>query len=371
LEIRAVKIGFATVDYSNTRDAEGHPTLGGAGWYRIGLPSRQLRLNGIYTRQFGAVNQRPSGELVLVDWEGNEFDGFDVIVIQRWMEDGVKGLLRARAYGQIVIQDIDDWYPGLDPRNYAWKATHPHHNPRSNREFYQRNIAASSAITVSTPYLKERYQQKFPDKPIAVVRNAIDLERWTPQPLAGEPHLGWVGATGFRSGDLETIGWAVKQFLARHPRARLYHGGHDPRPTATSIEAAMKLPGGARVFTKPMCGIERYPELFEGINIGLVPLSNSPFNLAKSSIKGMEYAASGIPFVAQATPEYEWLHREHGLGLLARKPADWTKHLERLADPAERERIGAEGLVSVAQLDVRQRWSDWIDAYTDLAAQSA
>ncbi len=114
------------------------------------------------------------------------------------------------------------------------------------------------------------------------------------------------------------------------------HSGADAK--ALHAGQVMKLPDPP--LTMPVASIDRYTDLFTGMCIGLVPLSSASFNEAKSAIKGMEYAASGIPFVASPSPEYRWLQETHDLGLVARKPAQWTKHLERLVDPEERARLG-------------------------------
>ena len=114
----------------------------------------------------------------------------------------------------------------------------------------------------------------------------------------------------------------------------------------------------------PMARIDMYPELFQDFNIGIVPLSSSPFNMAKSAIKGMEYAASGIPFVASPTPSYNEL-RLLGAGSVARRPRDWTNRLTALLDPDERVAASERGYAAVQTLDIATRWSAWHAAYKE------
>jgi spore maturation protein CgeB len=78
------------------------------------------------------------------------------------------------------------------------------------------------------------------------------------------------------------------------------------------------------------------------MDIGIVPLNKLPFNEAKSNLKGLEYAMSGIPFVSYGSKEYQKLESE-GAGNTARKPKDWIKHMERLIDPVERKRQADRG----------------------------
>ena len=56
------------------------------------------------------------------------------------------------------------------------------------------------------------------------------------------------------------------------------------------------------------------------LDTGIVPLQRSRFNEAKSNLKGLEYAALGVPFVASPTAEYERLAEskfEAGRGTIA------------------------------------------------------
>ncbi len=366
-----MKIGFVTTDWSSIPSKDGEHTPGGAGWYRIVMPQRRLRLEGYACWVGMQIGARRDGELVLLSTEGEEISGLDIIVIQRWMEShAAEAIRRARATGQVVINDVDDWFEGLDPSNLAWKTTHPKRNADKNRVHYMKALAASSALTVSTPYLRERYQEKLPNVPIHVIRNAIDLDRWTSQHVdQRKPAVGWVGGVTHRSKDVETVGSVVNSFLKQHPGARFQHGGWVRGwPNAGEL---MKLDPSIPVITIPMCSIENYPNLFKGINVGLVPLSGSAFNLAKSAIKGMEYAASGIPFIAQSTPEYEWLRTTQGIGFTARRPREWIKLLDRLSDPKERAAAGECNRQHVASLDIGRSWRNWVDTYSHLLTDSA
>jgi hypothetical protein len=86
------------------------------------------------------------------------------------------------------------------------------------------------------------------------------------------------------------------------------------------------------------CGArpQYYGNIFMPIDIGIVPLTNNQFNEAKSNLKGLEYALSGIPFVASNTREYRDL-ADMGVGRIAKSSKDWIKHLTKLIDPEVRE----------------------------------
>ena len=130
----------------------------------------------------------------------------------------------------------------------------------------------------------------------------------------GKPIIGWMGSTAHRSGDLQILkGYA--QRMAH--KVSWHHTGHIDLPNVPKFWDEIGLHAGSVTrtpFLKPK-------DLKNGMkfDIGIVPLNNIPFNSAKSWIKGIEYAAGGIPFVASSLDEYVRLHQEYNIGILAKK----------------------------------------------------
>lgn len=398
----ATSIGFATTDFVRGYfGSDGEQLLGGAGHYRVGLPARWLRDYGwtVEVGEIGAlVGSRGSRALTVQRFDGTLCEPPDIMVLQRCMVAGatfVEGgeevstveLIRsAREAGQVVVNDLDDWFFGLDPRNQAARTTDQHDSVRtaeeraiSNREHYAAAIAASSALTVSTPGLARLLAQRFPGVRILVVRNAIDLDRWTPRGVSGaRPVVGWVGATQWRSGDLHTaqaqaVGdWCNREGLTFHhsghiemTAAQLRVARRDPIAAKNWIESAGEQLGVRSWTTSPLATIDTYPSLFAPIDLGIVPLNDVPFNHSKSAIKLMEYAASGIPAVAQGLPEQRWACQA-GIGRHARSAADWRRELDRLLDPGCRFDLAVEARAAVRQFDIRVQGDAWRDAYERL-----
>lgn len=372
-----MRIGFASNDWAmKALDDEGKPTWGGSGWARCGLPAKYLAAKGGHEVTVGTLVARNSdGVLGVRDWDGQHHYGFDVLVLQRYMFATVAVETEAtKRAGTVVVNDVDDWFWGLDPANVAYWTTDPRKNPRENRDHYRKVVAASSAVTVSTPYLRDRLRKMFgPDLPIHVLENRVEVDRFAEvffantlgrDDLASQgrhPRVGWVGATSWRSGDLETLRGVLGPFLERHD-LRAYHGGH--WEGASTFAELAGVPA-ERVDVRLMAPIPQYPSLFEGLGIGLVPLSDRPFNHAKSWIKGLEYAAAGVPFIAQALPEYVRL-KAAGVGQVARKPKDWIARLERLLDPGHRLAEAEANLAGVKAFDMAQGWTAWEDFYGGL-----
>jgi glycosyltransferase involved in cell wall biosynthesis len=390
-----LRIGFATTDWAMNPiepDPSGLPQFGGAGHYRIGLPSRALAAAGhhvvVGTLLGAGVERRdgiPTGDRILGvrTWDEQLHWDLDIIVIQREMAGPAAADIRsARQAGQVVINDVDDWFFGLDPSNRAFVSVHPRYSPGFNIVHYRAALAESTMLTASTEYLAGRLRQMFPNVPVVVLRNMIDLDAgWrmkaiTPYP----PTIGWAGAIPWRSGDLEAMRGILGQFLTRHD-LRFHHSGHMgfreqntgvPLPTfaeAAGLPGRYEGEGNDRRFVPDgivthsgMVAVTNIPRLYDPFDVGIVPLADKPFNEAKSTIKGMEYAAAGIPFVAAATSEYRRAAAE-GLGVVARRPRDWFRQLERLLDPDERRGDRERNYAAVEKMSVTARWREWEDLY--------
>lgn len=105
--------------------------------------------------------------------------------------------------------------------------------------------------------------------------------------------------------------------------------------------------------------ISEYSYLFPHIDIGLVPLTDIPFNHAKSTIKGLEYAAANVPFVAQSLPEYQRL-ADMGVGRVATTPEDWRREVGALLDFRTRKKeAGLNYSNMMKEHTIRARESEW------------
>ena len=324
-----MKIGFASADWApGWLDVDGSPGLGGSGWARLGQYKNLIPHEII----MGTLAHR--GEIFGVrDWnEGLHFD-LDIIVMQRYMQKDVAlKMAPAIAAGQIIINEVDDWYWGLPSTNQAFYYTSPQANPDDNRNWYKQTVSNSSGVTVSTQYLGSRIGE-WSKAPVTVINNYVDPSRFTffNHAHSGIPTIGWVGSTSHRASDLEILNGILGIFV-RNKKATLQHSGH--------IE-------GARLFSKAVNVDEKDVKLMDMVapmsygsllnfDIGLVPLTLHPFNQAKSHLKGLEYAAAGIPFIATPSEEYIRLKEEYGIGRIAKNPKQWIKQIEEFLDPAVR-----------------------------------
>jgi len=325
-----VRVAWITNDLANF---DGVLQPGGCAYYRCMLP------RGALSNPFSEFG-RPAwtgqhGYGVRMTKDIAKF-GYDIIVMKMMMQRWVpKEMEIAKSLGQKLIVDIDDHYDGLNEDNLAYRNTDPTTNKISNRDYYNQVIEHADLVTVSTPFLYEYYKDQGV-KEIRLTRNGISPIQFDRRKhTSARPVIGWVGSMHWRSGDIETLAPWFGEFLEQH-NLLFHHAGHMP-DAKLFWDAAQIDPG--RVMLSPMRIISEYNQMFN-MDIGIVPLNDIDFNKAKSTIKGLEYAASNIPFVAQETPEYKRL-AELGVGRVASTPEQWIENLTELLDYNTRKREAA------------------------------
>lgn len=321
------RVGFCSEDYAGV----GTLVPGGCTYYRCLLPANTVGGSSVvgkiaFTPAAG-FGVRTSGTVATF--------GFDQVVFKMIMHKQIPAQMRlAQALGQRIIVDIDDHFDGLHDANRAKALTDPAKNRGYNRDHLRAIIEQADVVTVSTPFLVDYYTDLAKD--VRLIRNGINPNQFTPiKHTDRKPVIGWAGATSWRSNDLEHLRSWLPGFLEEHDLEFL-HSGHEPDDPAFHDLTGVPV---ERMLHMRMQPIHRYADML-AFDIGIVPLSDIDFNRAKSCIKGLEYAASGIPFVADALPEYVRL-ADMGVGRVARTPDDWTRHMTELLDWKTRKREAA------------------------------
>lgn len=397
----SARVAVVTSDWSRTlEDPDGAPVPGGSGFYRAAQPGEALARYGGRDVTVGALLADPSRPGVFgVSFPGTGRDalwGFDVVVIHRVLDMRLPALvLAARAQGVRVIVDLDDAYDALATSNLAWVGTHPYpalaeagigRTERRRREGLARAQAApqiqsrdalyptcavADLVTVSTGPLADRVRARTGGRvPVEVIPNAVDVDWWQTYPTGAVrddhaatvalsrcpspagPTVGWVGATGFRSGDLETLRGIIGPWASRHEAVWHHGGAHPDLPLASE---AVGLPADVVALSAPMCAYSTYPALWAPLDIAVIPLAPHAFNLSKSNIKALEAAAAGVPFVASQVGPYVDLP----FGRTAKNAREWRRHLDELLDPAARNADRARNADAVRAYDIATAWSAW------------
>lgn len=293
---------------------------------------------------------------------GYSFDKLDVVILKLFMhKDSTKYIELAKSYGQIVILDVDDHFEQLPEDNLAFITTDPKRNPNNNRDHMIATYSIVDGIITSTKFLEER-MRKY-NKNVYRVPNSLDPKTFMYRldSAGNKPTIGWVGMMMWRVNDLKDVSGPIKTVVEKND-LKFHHSGvmlDKPHWIAEALnidETRLSTYTGARP--------QYYSHIFMPIDIGIVPLTKNQFNEAKSSLKGLEYSLSGIPFVASDTQEYRDL-ADIGAGRIAKSPKDWVKHLSKLIDPDVREEDRQRNFAAAANnfnLNVvKYKWSEAIE----------
>ena len=276
----------------------------------------------------------------------------DIIIMQRLMHEGLTEHIKlAKQVGQVVINDVDDWYWGLDPSNMAYHASHPKNNKKENTNFYRSIIGASSLVTTSTPFLFEKV--KAWNKNVLLLPNTVDTKAFKKHDhtINSDVVIGWAGSTAHRSKDLQVLNGVLQSVNDTTTQISYLHAGHHKDSPHFADEIGLPK---EKVKTLPICDPQDYPAMLQ-MDIGIAPLR--------------EYSASGIPWVASALPSYTSLVKEFGMGRTAKRTHDWIRHLKQLvASRTLRQEEGERLYELVKKRDVSVGGARWREVLSQFSA---
>lgn len=348
--------------------------LEGVGSYRVLYPYGCLEAFGGH-EAYIEVDERAGGKapLIFPAPEGGIPDSFaaDVYVFQRRLERwfpggsemfpsrtqfGVPEIIRwLQQNGKTVVVEVDDWMHGLPIGAPAVEAFRK--RPWLSVDVLAESIQLADIVTVSTPALAEAYTHRN----VHVLGNFLNWDTWKDiEPVherdRGRVRVGWMGSLAWRGRDLSVLQGLIGPWLEKHPDVEFVAVGGDEPHDYLGIPVRQRRTLPYRVFPG-------HAEMTQEIDIGLAPLEFTRFNECKSALKGLEYAACGIPVIATPTGPYrEWV--EPGVnGLLAKRAKDWLRCLdEMLADDAWRA-MGAAARLKAEQHTIQGNWQRWEAMY--------
>lgn len=282
----------------------------GVGSYRAVWPAEAARAAGV--------------DVTIVDPDAEHVFDFDVVVIQ--VPVGAQHLAameQLQQRGIRVVVEVDDDYSRIPPKNRAWDRVQWANNPDRGHEYLAVACHRADWVTTTTDRLAQVYGShgRVSVIPNTIPARYLDLPSQAPTDAV---LVGWAGTVGNHPNDLQVVGDAVRRLPGDVVLAII---GPDDGASTILDEARPTVKSGWQP-------ILEYSGWLAGLNVGMVPLARSLFNEAKSWLKGLEYAACGVPFVATPTASYRQLHRVVG-GRLAATPDEWHRHLTELCASAE------------------------------------
>jgi GT2 family glycosyltransferase len=264
----------------------------------------------------------------------------DIIVTQRFAMPDVATADRlaahARRTGATLVFDLDDDLLNI-PR------THPDARElRPLAKVVRRMLEVADVVWLSTHALAGRLASIRPDA--IVVENGLDERIWVPPApsLRDQPVRILCMGTSTHEHDFAMIMPALSRLKTEY----------DDRIAIDIVGMTLRndLPPGLHRIGMPRSATRSYPGFVNWLrsaeppwHIGLAPLLDTPFNLCKSPIKAMDYAALGLVVLASDTPVYRGSLADGPAGqLVPNDPAAWYAALNRLLrNPEERRTIAA------------------------------
>lgn len=191
----------------------------------------------------------------------------------------------------------------------------------------------AKAVVCGNECIRDHYSRI--NERCAVIPTCVDLKRWTPRPASDGRgfNIGWSGTAGGLK-YLYAIEQELAGVLADLPEARLTVSSNAPPQFAhIAPEKVNYIPWTE---TNEVAVIQSF-------DVGVMPLSDSPWERGKCSYKLLLYSAAGIPAVGSSVGMNDALASQGGC-LTVKQPGGWSEVLRALAaDPGLRRRIGAQG----------------------------
>jgi glycosyltransferase involved in cell wall biosynthesis len=196
-------------------------------------------------------------------------------------------------------------------------------------------LARSCELAIcGNAFLAEQFGQWAPR--VAVLPTGIDVRRYVPPPPVEpqRPVIGWIGSSAnFRY--LYAIQNVLARVLRECPGTVLrVVAERPPRLRALPRERLEFIPWSAR--TEVDC--------VQGMQVGIMPLADSPWERGKCSFKLLQYMACGVPFVASPVGMNAEVLALGDAGLPAEDERQWRDALGGLlAERIARQRMGQAG----------------------------
>jgi glycosyltransferase involved in cell wall biosynthesis len=280
---------------------------------------------------------------------GHDAKSTRVVRGQRLLEDGTQLLVAQRVVGPEptflldvlkrsglpYLYEIDDLLNRVDVEN----PVSDFFRTPDVREAFDAAILNAAGITVSTPELADLLGEDYPRQTFTVLPNclpdyfgSVDFDPTEIQESG--PAVVWAGSATHHGDIHKDVRYGLRKGLGG---ATFFCVGYDYRK-AFGVEG-VHVPWSE--------DIPSFHRTLPRYDIGLAPLSPTPFNRAKSELKVIEYQGAGVVPIAQDCPAYRRAIRDGVDGFLVKSGPEWKDRLQLL--------IHDRGLLSEMKRNARER----------------
>jgi len=349
--------------------------------YRLIYPMRFL--SEYYDIRYYGSDFVPKDGISTEEFYENLFNDYDLVISKVTDNPQAAAMLRFFATRNNVplVVDIDDNIWELKPDQPGYKAYEKGGQTLAIASTY---VSLADAVFCSTKPLAEYIQKRIKavfneDKNTFVLPNCVDTSDYSQYERAQrDPStivIGWQGSTTHHE-DLRIAMPAINRLLVEYPNLYLELLGGVSDEMVADLFNGMDETVLDRVMTKGgVPAFDTFPHLLsqQAWDIAIAPLTDEPFNHAKSHIKWMEYAMFGIPCVASKVyPYYMPVQDVHTIndgetGVLA-GPDQWYNKLKYLIDePTKADTIGRNAKEYVSNhWHMRKHAHKWKEAIDSL-----
>ena len=253
----------------------------------------------------------------------------DVLVLQMLGDpDMLPVVLERRRRRRLTVFEVSDNFLEFQAANPAAAF---YEDPASRAAILQL-LSLCHAMQTTMPELETRFSIYNPRCGMFMNQmQGVGRAEREPGPVV----VGWGGSSGHYE-DVRRIAPVLIQWLERRPEVVLAVMA-DAR-IASLFDAVPR----DRLRLTPPGSLKAYYDFVQSLHIGLAPLIGEEFNLCRSDVKFMEYAAHGVVPVCSNTPTYARTLRDGDTGFLFDTPEAMIEILDRLVDDEQlRTRVAA------------------------------
>ena len=270
-----------------------------------------------------ATARHPGNVLALTGLLSRAAGRADVVVLQKKLPSAGAGLAWRRCAPPLVF-DFDDaiWLRQV-PRAGS-------HFSRTRAARFARACRLADAFTCGNEHLAARCGAG--GKPLLVAPSPVplDVSRAVPGSHGGPLRIGWIGSPG-NLPELAALAPALRDLATRRRFVLV-----------VISERSLDL-AGIDVEHVPWT-LASQERALAALDVGLMPLADTPWSRGKCAYKLLQYMAAGLPVVSSPVGMNTRVVRDGENGFLAKDAGEWSRALERLeGDPSLRARLGQAG----------------------------
>jgi glycosyltransferase involved in cell wall biosynthesis len=212
-------------------------------------------------------------------------------------------------------------------------------------------IIKRSDVAIAGSHLLAQYARNF-NTNVYLIPTPVDTAIFRPQSEASrdkqEITIGWMGEANLHVENLRLLAEPLAELSKEHKLRLKLVSGLGVKEVREIFEGIETL--NVDYGLDHLVDISEVPGLMSDFDISVMPLIEGGASEGKCAMKALESMAMGIPVVASAVGENNYVIADGVNGFLATSSEEWVKKLEMLVqDETLRKRIGQKGLETIQQ----------------------